>query len=173
MEVRFVDVERSTGNKPIHVAEINGARIACRNFSGEESQKNREGDRNFLLVLPDEDIADLFLNDTNEYGDSWNVHVKNDNPEDPWIYIPVKVKFNSMGPSIFLVTGGKRRRITEKTVHMLDRITIANIDLDLTASDKIVNGKSYRTAYLRAMEITQSVNRFEERYTDEEFDDED
>lgn len=164
MKVKFTDIERVSGGRPIHIAEINGAMISRKNFSGTDPMF-RDGDRNFLLVLPDLETARLFQNDKNEYGDSWNVHIKDsDDDQGPYIYIPVKVSFKRYAPAIYLISGGKPVKITEKTVGRLDDISFANVDLDITASDKEINGKTFRTAYLRAMEITKSTNRFEERY---------
>ncbi len=49
---------------------IDDARIIFRNFSGEGSKFNREGDRNFALVIPNQDICDMLLADKNDGGAS-------------------------------------------------------------------------------------------------------
>jgi hypothetical protein len=45
---------------------MEGVRIIFRNFAGKEGQYNREGDRNFGVILPD-DVAQQML------ADGWNV----------------------------------------------------------------------------------------------------
>ena len=46
---------------PRGILQINDARIVFRNFSGEGGPYNRDGDRNFALVIPNEDIADTLV----------------------------------------------------------------------------------------------------------------
>lgn len=173
MKVNFKDLDRFSEGKPIHIAEINNAMISRKNFSGTDPMLG-EGRRTFLLVIPDMETAQLFLNDKSEYGNSWNVHIKDsDDGRDPFIYIPVKVNFDRYAPSIYLMSGGKPIKLNENNVGRLDDISFANVDLDITASDKEINGKTFRTAYLRAMEVTKSTNRFEERYRGEESEEDD
>lgn len=174
MKVRFVNLRNNREGNPVHVAQIDNARITYRNFRGVGSPFNREGERNFSLIIPDQGIADAFLKDVSKYGDSWNVKIKapREEGDTPWIHLPVKVKFNGRGPNIYLKTGHVRRKLDEDSVGILDNIDILNIDMDITASDKEVNGKSYRTAYLRSMEVTQEIDRFEERYAEESMEEE-
>ena len=75
---------------PRGILQIDDARIIYRNFSGKGSQYNREGDRNFAVVIPNTEIADALV----EAG--WNVKIKapRDDDDTPFMYLPVKVKFN-------------------------------------------------------------------------------
>ena len=153
------------------IVEINEARIVFRNFSGRGDKFNREGDRNFAVVIPSMEIVDELTNDTNEYGVGWNVKVRDarDEGEDPFIYLPVKMKFNSRGPAVYLKTGTRMNRLDEESVNMLDDIDISNVDMDIRPYDDVINGKPFRTAYLVSICITQNIDRFAARYAEEEY----
>lgn len=145
---------------PRGILQIDEARIIFRNFSGRGDKFNREGDRNFALVIDDQELANELVTR------GWNVKIKapKDEGDAPFMYLPVKVKFNDRGPSIFLKSGSRGTRLDESDVFMLDNIDISNVDLDIRPYDWEVQGKTGRTAYLQAMEVTQRVDRFAERY---------
>ena len=149
---------------PRGILQIDDARIAFRNFRGEGDKFNREGDRNFVLIIPTEEIADALTKE------GWNVKIRDPREEGdtPFMYLPVKVKFNDRGPQVYLVTGGRRNRLDEETVAMLDDIDIVNVNLDIRPYDWEVNGKTGRTAYLQAIEVFQEIDRFAARYAEEE-----
>ena len=147
-----------------NVLEIEDARIVYRNFAGIGSKFNREGDRNFAVVIPNQEVADELI----EAG--WNVKIKppREDYEDPFMFIPVKVKFNSRGPAAYVVSGTSVTRLNEDTIGMLDEIDIASVDMDLRPFDWEVNGKTGRTAYLQAINVTQNIDRFGARYAAED-----
>lgn len=168
MNINFVEPNRAFPNGYL---EINDARIIWKNFSGRGDRFNREGDRNFHLVIPDQETCDALLNDKNEYGNSWNVKIKPPREEGdvPFMHMLVKVKFNGRGPSIYLVSGKKQVPLNEDTVSCLDDIDILSVDMDIRPYDDVLpNGNSFRTAYLSAMRVYQRVDRFanDEEYLD-------
>lgn len=150
---------------PRGILQIDEARIIFRNFSGRGSKYNREGDRNFAVVIPDQEIADALTNE------GWNVRIKppREEGDSPFMYLPVKVKFNDRGPHIYLKTGGTVNKLDEETINILDDVDIINVDLDIRPYDWEVNDKTGRTAYLQSISVTQEVDRFYERYAEEEF----
>ena len=80
------------------------------------------------------------------------------------------MKFNARGPKIYLRTGRSRRPLNEDNVGLVDRIDIDHVDLDIRPydGDGAGLGGPFRSAYLSAMEVFQIVDRFEERYAEEE-----
>ena len=147
---------------PRGILQIDDARIVYRNFSGVGSKFNREGDRNFAVVIPDEDLA-MRLQD-----EGWNVKIKDprDEGDSPFMYLPVKIKFNDRGPIFHLRTGKNQIKLDEESISCLDRIDILAADMDLRPYDWDVNGKTGRTAYLQSIRVTQ---RILDRFADEEF----
>lgn len=144
---------------PRGILQIDEARIVYRNFSGAASKFNREGDRNFAVVIPDQEIAEALTNE------GWNVKIKPPRDEDdsPFMYLPVKVKFNDRGPMVYLKSGDNTVVLDEESVSILDDIDITNVDLDIRPYDWEVNGKTGRSAYLQSIEVTQEVDRFAAR----------
>lgn len=149
---------------PRDILQIDDARIIYRNFAGRGDKYNREGDRNFAVLIPDEKLADELV----ERG--WNVKIKPPREDDdtPFMFLPVKVKFNDRGPNVYLKTGDAQNRLDEESVSILDNIDIISVDLDIRPYDWSVNGKYGRTAYLQAIRVTQNVDRFADRYASEE-----
>lgn len=145
---------------PKNILQIDDARIIYRNFSGAPSKFNREGDRNFAVVITEEDIADALIQD------GWNVKIRppREEGETPFMYLPVKVKFNDRGPQVYLQTNDNINRLDEESVDILDNVDIVSVDLDIRPYDWDVNGRAGRTAYLQSMKVTQQVDRFAEKY---------
>lgn len=145
--------------------QIDDARIVHRNFSGEGSKFNREGDRNFSIVIPDQETADMLISE------GWNVKIKAPREEGdmPFMFLPVKIKFNDRGPLVYLVSGRSRNTLNESTVSLLDDVDIRSVDMDIRAYDWNVNGQTGRTAYLQSIHVVQEIDRFAARYAEEEY----
>lgn len=160
MHINFVEPNRAFPNGYL---EINDARIIWKNFEGRGDRFNKQGDRNFHLVIPDMETCEALQNDKNQYGDSWNVKIKpaQEEGDTPFMHMLVKVKFNGRGPNIYLVSGNKQVALNEDTVKCLDNIDILSVDLDIRPyDDELPNGQTFRTAYLSAMRVYQRVDRF-------------
>lgn len=152
---------------PRGILQIDEARIVYRNFAGNASQFNREGDRNFSIVIPDQELAERLIED------GWNVKIRppREEGDTPFMHLPVKIKFNDRGPNVYLIAGagGRRNKLDEETVGLLDNVDILSVDLDVRPYDWEVQGKTGRTAYLQSIEVTQEIDRFSARYAEEEF----
>lgn len=154
---------------PRDILQIDDARIIFRNFRGEASKYNRAGDRNFALVIPNEEIA----NELTDRG--WNVKIKppKEDGDEPFMYLSVKVKFNERGPQVYLKTGEAVNKLDEESVAVLDDIDIVSVNMDIRPYDWVIqkgtkDEKSGRTAYLQSIEIIQDIDRFAARYAEEE-----
>lgn len=140
---------------------MEGVRIIFRNFSGKEGQYNREGDRNFAVLL-DEKVA------TTMAEDNWNVKWlrprNEDEEETPQAYLPVSVNFKGRPPRIVLITSRGRTNLDEATVEMLDWADIVNVDLIIRPYEWTVNNKSGVKAYLQSIYATIDEDPLEVKY---------
>lgn len=149
---------------PRGILQIDDAIIIFKNFAGTGSKFNREGDRNFAIVIEDQETADQLI------GLGWNVRIKppREDGEDPFMYLPVKIKFTDFGPVVYLKTGNAVNKLDEESIECLDNIEILEANLDVRPYDwGPVNGKYGRTAYLQGGEIIQKIDRFAMKYTEE------
>lgn len=148
------------------ILEIQDARIIYRNFEGRADKYNREGDRNFAIVIPDQDICNQLVED------GWNVRIRDprEGYEDPFMFLPVKVHYsdNGRGPAAYVNSGGNVTRLSEETIGMLDNIDIFSVDLDIRPYDWNINGDTGRKAYLEAIHVTQKIDRFGAMYAAED-----
>lgn len=149
---------------PKGILQIDDARIIYRNFKGEGSKFNREGDRNFAVIIPTQEMADKLIEE------GWNVKIKppRDEEEDPFIFLPVKVKFNGNGPHIYVQSGRSLNKMDEETVDQIDDLDISSAYLDIRPYAWEVNGKTGKTAYLQSMKVVQNIDRFAAEFVDKE-----
>jgi hypothetical protein len=139
---------------------VEDARIMFRNFAGKEGQYNREGDRNFAVVIPD-DVAEQML------ADGWNVRYLEPREEgdEPTPYISVSVNFNNRPPRVILLTSTTRTQLDDKSVEILDWADIKTVDLIARGYDWTVNGKSGTKAYLQSLFVTIEEDALEIKYS--------
>ena len=147
---------------PDNTVIMEGVRIIFRNFAGKEGQYNREGDRNFAVLL-DEKIASAMSED------GWNVKVLKPRDEEegsePQAYLPVAVNFRGRPPRIVMITSHNRTTLDESQVETLDWVDILNVDLIVRPYEWTVNGKTGIKAYLQSMYITIEEDPLEAKYS--------
>lgn len=126
---------------------IEDAKIIFRNFEGREGDYNREGDRNFSVVIEDQDLADTLIRD------GWNLKpLKKHDPDDETVYhLKVTVNMGGNWPAkAFIVNRrGIPNRLDEDTVRRLDTAELDKVDIVINPSNWEVNGKTGVKAYLK------------------------
>ena len=113
------------------------------------------------------DVIDSISNKIEKKANQNSNNITNEE-ESPFMYLPIKIKFNNRGPAAYLVSGEQVTRLDEDSIEMLDEIDIQSVDLDVRPYDWEVNDKTGRSAYLQAIEVIQNIDRFGAKYATKE-----
>lgn len=140
---------------------MENVRIVFRNFAGKEGMYNREGDRNFAVLL-DEDVANAMAED------GWNVKwlKARDEGESDQAYLQVAVNFKGRPPRVVMITSRGRTPLAEDEIEVLDWADIATVDLILRPYEWAVNGKTGIKAYLKSIFVTINEDALELKYAE-------
>lgn len=140
--------------------EIEGARIIFRNFEGRGSQFNREGDRNFSVVIDDANLAEKLIED------GWNIRIKppREEGDEPLRYLNVAVKYEPYPPHIYMITGRRKVLLTAESVKELDNADIDYVDVVIRPYNwETATGHGVK-AYCKNMYVVCRVDSFAEKY---------
>lgn len=163
------------GQPQLQPVLMEGVKIIFRNFKGAEGQYNREGVKNFGVILP-EDVAAAMAND------GWNVKRLRPSEEEkeqgieqgpPWL--PVECAFDKgRPPKVVMITSRGKTILDDETVEQLDYAEIAeDPQTSLPKCDLIVRpfawgpnamGASGVKAYLKSMFVTIDEDDLERKY---------
>lgn len=142
---------------------LEDVRIVYRNFEGREGQYNREGDRNFAVVLDDE-LAEAMKTD------GWNVKTKPPREEGDGNFntLSVTVSFNTKArpPTAVLITSKGRTNLDKESIDILDWADIKTVDMILRPYQWAVSGKSGIKAYLQSIYVTLEEDALQKKYGD-------
>lgn len=144
---------------------IYDAKVIFKNFSGEGSQYNRAGDRNFGVLLDDQLAEELAA-------DGWNVKRLNPREDDPEQYrqpwLPVKVKFGLYPPIVMLINSMGKKSLTEDTIGQLDGTIFQTCDLTIRPYQYPAFGgrPDGVAAYLKAIYVTKVEDDLELKYAE-------
>lgn len=137
------------------------ARIVFRNFAGKEGMYNREGDRNFCVLL-DENLAQQMA------ADGWNIKTLKSREEgEPGTpYLQVSVSYKGRPPTMVLMTSKGRTQISEDECEILDWVEIRSVDLIVRPYHWNVSGKSGVKAYLKSFWVIIEEDPLTLKYSD-------
>lgn len=137
------------------------ARIVFRNFAGAEGMYNREGDRNFCVLLEDDLAEDMRR-------DGWNIKrlKPREGEEQGTAYIQVSVGFKGRPPRMVMITSRGRIDLGEEECILLDWADIDKVDLIIRPYHWNVNGRTGVKAYLKSIFVTIHEDYLELKYAD-------
>lgn len=147
-------------------------KIMFKNFTGRKTDYNREGDRNFCVILTDEEADELASK-------GWNVRVKefDDGSRRNTLQLAVRYSIERFRPTVVMVTPKgdkfKKTHLDETTVAVLDSATIVSADVKVNPSPWAnARGGSGIKAYLMEGYFVIEPDEFDEKYPDADEDEE-
>ena len=157
----FTVARKNEGSRNDGTLIMEDARIVFRNFAGEEGMYNREGDRNFCVLLEEETAQDMLE-------DGWNV--KRLKPREGndigTAYIQVSVGFKGRPPRMVMITSQGRTDLGEDECILFDWADILKCDLIIRPYHWNVNGRTGVKAYLKSIFVIINEDYLELKYAD-------
>ena len=156
---------------------VENARIIFSNFEGKEKTFNKEGDRNFAILIDDLDLVH------NLREDGWNVKQlkprNEEEEENPRYQLPVAVTYpkdyESLWPVVKVANPATKKitKLGKDEIKMLDWIDYTDAIVVIRprrwTDDK--TGQVRVKAFLKEIAVTLVENPIDERYADYSYDD--
>ena len=139
---------------------VENAEIRFRNFSGKETEYNRNGTREFTIFFDEkkaEELEDL------GWAIRWREPV-NEGDERKG-KLRVTVRFDNYPPKIMLISGKSQTYLDEESVGIIDTAELENVDLVIRPYNWTVNGKSGTKAYLDSGYFTIIEDELAKKYS--------
>lgn len=148
-------------NQRENEVSLENVRIVFRNFAGEEKKFNAAGNRNFALVLDDNQAT--MLENT-----GWNVKRRppKEEGDDEFRFLSVTVSYKGRPPRLVMLSSRGRTTLDESTAELLDFAEIDNVDLIIRPYDWAVNGNTGRKAYLKTIYVTIHEDDLDLKYAE-------
>lgn len=141
---------------------IEDARLIFRNFSGKEQKYNREGDRNFCVILDPRTAEDMER-------EGWNVKQLKAREEgdvgDYYVKVKITYREGQREPAVTLLNGrGGRTLLHEDGIDILDWVDIKYVDLILNPWVWVNGDDTGVSAYLHRIFVTIQQDELEAKY---------
>lgn len=152
-------------NKVTSNIVIEDAKLIFKNFSGKVTEYNRNGQKNFCVLLDDELASTL-------EADGWAVKYRKPREDDPDQYrqpfLPVKVQFGMYPPTVVMITSKGKKRLDESTIGQLDwsRIKTADVQIRPYNFPAIQGRPAGVSAYLKSLYVTIIEDQLDAKYAD-------
>lgn len=128
---------------------IKDARIIYKNFDGHPTKYNKPGDKNFAVIIDDEDLYNRLANE------GWNIKPyinKYDENAEQLYSLGVDIVYNNYPPAVYQVTNNGKVLLDETTIVCLQHARLTKIDLDIRPRNWTDdNGNNRVKAYLDTM----------------------
>ncbi len=139
---------------------LENAKIIFRNFTGVGNDYNHDGDRNFCVIIDDQDAINDLL------ADGWNIKTRPAREEGdlPLNYVKVNVSYKYKGPKIFRHIGDATIEVVEDTVQELDKDDILYCDMVIVPYKWSRKGNEGISAYLQELHAVIRPDYFGAKY---------
>lgn len=148
-------------NNQISPITLENARILFRNFSGKEGPYNREGDRNFCVLLEPDLAEQLEI-------DEWNVKTlrSKDEDEPDQAYLQVAIGYKARPPTVVMIGSRGRTALGQDEIEILDWVDIKYSDMIVRPYAWTVGNKTGIKAYLKSIYVVIDEDDLAIKYSD-------